>query len=771
MTETRIRSNRAGQSVLFGYAPIKSSLGRSDGILVIELDATSMTQSAVHAFMVAGIIFLVVLLISLPLVWWLGQSLVVQPTLQLNQVARRLADGQWDETLPTDRADELGQLARSFNYMALQLKTSFHQLQDYSLNLELKVEERTQKLKESEQLLNLVMNNIPQSIFWKNRDNVYLGCNQSFAQAADKAVAEIVGKTDYDMPWAETEADFYIECDRKVMQSGQPLLKIVEPILKGNGQQGWLETSKVPLYDVQGEVMGIIGIFQDITPYKEAEAAAHQANEAKSEFLANMSHELRTPLNGILGYAQILQRSKTLGEKEQNQVEIIDQCGNHLLTLINDILDLAKIEARKLELSLAALHLPSLLQSVVEMCKIKAEQKKIDFLYQPSSRLPTGVITDEKRLRQVLINLLGNAIKFTEAGTVTLLIDVLHQSEDQATLVFQVMDTGIGIAPEHLSRLFQAFEQVGDRTKQAEGTGLGLAISQRILELMGSQIEVQSQPGQGSEFSFVVGFSLTDDWAEQQQDNHHAYILGYQGEPRTILVIDDRWENRTVLQNLLEPIGFQIILAADGKIGLEKLRSGQPDLVITDLLMPVMDGYEFLKAVRGDDQLHHTTIIVSSASVSQADQQLAITQGGDDFLPKPIDTQLLFQLLATHLSLTWVYDASSVPPPIPPGGSPEPVATPNVPSRQILESLFKAARCGNIRSLRQQLETLIDSSENYQAFGEPLLQLSKQFALEEIEAILQTYLTGDGELLDRKREERGVLCSTVDDDQSSRKPV
>ncbi|MEO1431378.1 MAG: ATP-binding protein [Cyanobacteria bacterium J06632_19] len=256
---------------------------------------------------------------------------------------------------------------------------------------------------------------------------------------------------------------------------------------------------------------------------------ADQANQAKSDFLANMSHELRTPLNGILGYAQILTRSETLTEQERNGINIINQCGFHLLTLINDILDLSKIEARKLELIPTGVHLPALLQSVVEMCKIKAEQKGIEFIYQPSSRLPEGVEADEKRLRQVLINLLGNAIKFTDSGSVTLRIDVLKQSDTHASILCQVIDTGVGIAEENLTKLFEAFEQVGDHKKQSEGTGLGLAISQRIVKLMGGAIEVKSQLGKGSEFFFNVDLPLVEDWVQKQNSSQGSeHIIGYE---------------------------------------------------------------------------------------------------------------------------------------------------------------------------------------------------------------------------------------------------
>ncbi|MEM9220035.1 MAG: ATP-binding protein [Cyanobacteria bacterium P01_F01_bin.150] len=471
-----------------------------------------------------------------------------------------------------------------------------------------------------------------------------------------------------------------------------------------------------------------------------AKQLADSANQAKSEFLANMSHELRTPLNGILGYAQILTRSEVLADKERQGINVIYQCGSHLLTLINDILDLSKIEARKLDLVPVTHHLPSLLQSVVEMCSIKVQQKGTEFIYQPSSQLPEGVEIDGKRLRQVLINLLGNAIKFTDQGSVTLRIDVLKQTNKQARLLFQVIDTGMGIAKGDLSKLFEAFEQVGDRKKQAEGTGLGLAISQQIVQLMGSQIQVTSEVGKGSEFYFTVELPIVSDWSQQTVSRECDRVIGYEGDLHTLLIIDDRWENRAVLTNLLEPIGFEVIEAENGKDGLEKLNCTCPDLIITDLAMPVMNGFEFLKHIRSHEAFKHYQVIISSASVSSLDQHLALENGGDYFLEKPVDAQALFKALSDCLKLEWCYKPTEKNTDITAKTFPTEMI---IPPRSILEELLEFAEFNHIQGLRLCLQSLKCSDATYTAFVDPLLELARQFQAEKIEDLLQQCLSGD----------------------------
>ncbi len=523
--------------------------------------------------------------------------------------------------------------------------------------------------------------------------------------------------------------------------------EFIHRITLPNGEERIVNHYCKTFFSDNGTPLKSMGLMQDITALKQTEdklksatAKAKAADQAKSEFLANMSHELRTPLNGILGYAQILARSQTLADRDRDGVDIIHQCGTHLLTLINDVLDLSKIEARKLELIPTALHLPALLQSVVEMCKIKADQKGVDFFYRPSSRLPCSIEADEKRLRQVLINLLGNAIKFTDAGSVILQVDVLSQSEGQAQILFQIIDTGVGIVSNDLAKLFEAFEQVGDQQQQSEGTGLGLAISQRIVQLMGGTIEVKSQLGVGSEFFFCVEVPLAKEWVQQQSKNRHDYITGYEGDQSySILVVDDRTENRAVLSNLLKPLGFTILEAENGQSALEILQTQSPDLVITDLAMPVMNGFEFLRHIRSTKEIQDTKVLVSSASVSQVDQQTALDHGGNDFLPKPVDLSVLLSLLADHFSLEWTYKLPQDSP-----GREEPSSTSLViPPRPILEALLMLAERNLVLKLRTRLEALKESDSSYSLFSESLLELAQQFQFEEIESLLQQHLKRD----------------------------
>ena len=470
-----------------------------------------------------------------------------------------------------------------------------------------------------------------------------------------------------------------------------------------------------------------------------AKERADSASRAKSEFLANMSHELRTPLNGVLGYAQILGRSTNLARREHDSVNTIYQCGSHLLRLINDILDLSKIEARKLELAPAFVNLSSFLGGVVDLFTARAETKGVAFSYQPSGELPVGIEVDDTRLRQVLLNLLGNAIKFTDHGSVTFRVDCLALAHGQASLLFQVLDTGPGIADADLSKLFGAFEQVGDSRKQLEGTGLGLAISQRIVQLMGSELRVKSQVGIGSEFSFLLEVPLSDRWVAQPAlPRGEERIVGYLGTRRTLLVVDERWENRVVLLNLLAPLGFVIIEAEDARAAIERIDEEKPDLVITDVATPITDGLAHLRQIRQVKSKGEQKILAVSAAISVSDQQLIREAGGDVLLAKPVETRALYSALAQLLELKWRYETQML----------EDVVAVEVsdvedlllPPEEELQRLLEFVQRGRVRKLQQRLELIGRGETDYSCFATTLSALAKQFDLDEMEEFLQQSL-------------------------------
>ena len=474
-----------------------------------------------------------------------------------------------------------------------------------------------------------------------------------------------------------------------------------------------------------------------------AKEDADAANQAKSEFLANMSHELRTPLNGILGYAQILQQSRSIEGKERKGVDIINQCGTHLLTLINDILDLSKIEARKMELHPIELHFGSFIQGVVEICQIKAEQKGIDFIYQADPNLPVGIEADEKLLRQVLMNLLSNAIKFTERGYVKLIVESQASSSAESTvrrIRFAVEDSGIGMNPDDVKKIFLPFEQVGSVKKQAEGTGLGLAISQKIVEMMGGILTVNSQPDLGTTFWFEVDLPETTQWEDATSELQK--IIGYEGAKRKILVVDDRWENTSVVVNLLEPLGFEMLEAENGQDGLNKALEWQPDLIITDLSMPMMDGHEMLAQLRQSPSISNELIvIVSSASVFESDRQRSLQAGANDFLPKPIQKETLLQSLEKHLNLEWIYEQQTKKVAMVDRATSSDLEAEIIPpSAEEISALHDLSRKGLINDLLKEIERIENSEPKFEPFARKVKDLAKGFKIRQIKSFIEQYL-------------------------------
>jgi CHASE2 domain-containing sensor protein/CheY-like chemotaxis protein len=472
---------------------------------------------------------------------------------------------------------------------------------------------------------------------------------------------------------------------------------------------------------------------------RHAKEIADNANNAKSEFLANMSHELRTPLNGILGYVQILQRAETMTPKANKGLNVIYQCGNHLLTLINDILDLSKIEARKMELHPQSVHLASFLETVIDICRIRAEQKGLTFRHSIDPELPAGIQVDEKRLRQVLINLLGNATKFTDRGSVTLRIQ--REPAAPGFIRFQIEDTGVGMTPAQLGKIFLPFEQVGDAQKQSEGTGLGLAISTRIVELMGSQLQVQSHLGEGSQFWFTAHIPEASEWKHHTPHNVQGKIIAYEGDHKNILNVDNHWENRSIITNMLEPLGFTIVEAANGQDALDRLATFQPDLIITDLSMPVMDGLTFITALRQMSRFHETPVLVSSASVFSEKQDASLQAGANAFLSKPFQAEQLFALLNQQLQLTWTYErAYETRENSPIAAISDETRTLSIPDYDFLVNLGNLVQAGDMDQVIESITELSQHQCQYESFAQIVQELAEGFQIKALKSMIQDCL-------------------------------
>jgi signal transduction histidine kinase/DNA-binding response OmpR family regulator len=401
---------------------------------------------------------------------------------------------------------------------------------------------------------------------------------------------------------------------------------------------------------------------------QQAKNTAELANRSKSEFLANMSHELRTPLNAIIGFSQLMDREKSLTPQQQENLGIINRSGEHLLSLINDVLDLAKIESGKMTLYPTDFDLYALLNLIEEMLGLKAESKNLQLIIDRDRNLPRYINTDDKKLRQVLINLLGNAIKFTSQGSVILrvreqitdtrdarLTPSKSEIDESKIITFEIEDTGAGIAPEDLDSLFEAFTQTETGKQSQEGTGLGLPISKKFIELMGGTITVSSQINLGTIFKFNIQAQLSEAGRIQDQKTLTRVIaLEPNQQEYRILIVDDRLENRQLLFKLLKPIGFAVKEASNGQEAIDVWQQWQPHLIWMDMRMPVMNGYEATEKIKSHLKGQATVIIALTASTLEEEKAVVLSAGCDDFVRKPFREAIIFEKMAQYLGVRYV---------------------------------------------------------------------------------------------------------------------
>jgi signal transduction histidine kinase/CheY-like chemotaxis protein len=483
---------------------------------------------------------------------------------------------------------------------------------------------------------------------------------------------------------------------------------------------------------------------------KEAEAARETAlaeavalARQRSNFLAQMSHELRTPLNAIIGYTQLLGRDpQSLTKRQASGLTTIQESGQHLLTLINDILDLARVEAGKMTLHPAAVNLGVFLQVLANIMRVKAEEKGLAFNHELAPGLPAAVTVDETRLRQVLLNLLGNAVKFTDSGTVSLRVvpasptEVPEGQDGEATarLRFEVADSGIGMTAQQLGRIFQPFEQVATTQRREAGTGLGLAISQQLVHLMGGKIEVASKPGKGSTFWFdiIVPVATCSPATVQPQDT----LTGYEGERKRLLVVDDVPQNRAMMLDLLQDAGFIVASATNGLECLVLLDSFRPDLILMDVMMPVMDGNETTRQIRRMPGWGAIPIIAVTASIGAEDEHRSMEAGANAFLAKPVEHDALLRTIGKQLSLSWI----SGKPMFKPAGSEVADSADLVgPPAEEIEVLWRLARIGSMREIREWANYLQALDPAYAPFAARLRTLAQGYHSKELAAFVARY--------------------------------
>lgn len=520
------------------------------------------------------------------------------------------------------------------------------------------------RLQDNSFLLETLLDNIPDSIYFKDRASRFVRISQSMARKFSFSDRDFVlGKSDADIFTSE-HAQQALHDERQIMLTGEPMVNRIERETWPDRPITYCSTTKMPLFDDSGKIIGTFGISRDVTPLIQAEEdlrraqeAAELANQAKSTFLAKMSHEIRTPMNGIIGLSELLSDTD-MTESQRSFVEMIQDSAVTLLGIVNDILDFSKIEAGKLELELLPVDLRESVTSAVRSLQYRAQQRNLTLRAEIDEAVPRFLFADQLRLRQILVNLIGNAIKFTSIGEIVVKVKYGcgPPAESMVTLLFSVKDNGIGITPEQQKRIFEAFVQAdATTTRRYGGTGLGLSIAAELVQLMGGHMWVESNPevAPGSEFFFNCKFapahpSHMSDFNSRHGSSGTRRLKGTSAVSLKVLLAEDGPTNRVVAQGLFERAGHELTMVEDGQQAIEAWRAGEYDAIFMDVQMPVMDGLEATKNIRAEEALQgrkRVPIIAMTAAAMKGDRERFLAHDMDDYLSKPIDFEEFDRLL------------------------------------------------------------------------------------------------------------------------------
>ncbi len=520
-----------------------------------------------------------------------------------------------------------------------------------------------EELQKERMLLRTVIDNLPATIYLKDLELRKVLANKADLAIIGKPEEEVIGKKDSDIFPPDIAARLE-EDDRRIIEKGETIVNREEKYVDTEGRETWLLTTKTPFRDQEGKVTGIIGIGQNFTEQveasrqlKRAREEAEDANQAKSEFIANVSHEIRTPMNVILGFSEMLYE-QTENPSRKNMLESILSSGKLLLTLLNDILDLSKIEAGKMDLLPRPVNMRTMTEEIKMLYEGNAREKGLDLLVEIPDDFPQIMELDEVRMKQVLFNLVGNAVKFTSKGHIAISLAFQPGNNESGLFTLRVSDTGIGISADQQENIFMPFyQQSGKKNRQYGGTGLGLPITRRLIEKMHGKVVVESEPGKGSVFIVTIPHVPVMKEQETTVSTVGSKNMAIRFEPAKVLVVDDSAANRQLLDVLLSTAGLEVIDAEDGAVALDFLKRNKPDLIILDILMPGLDGYEVATAIKADKRLREVPLIAYTAYVHHA-AKISDTGLFDNTLFKPVKQQDLLRMLSQYLKHRFVHDKS-----------------------------------------------------------------------------------------------------------------